>query len=80
MLALVVNLAGPMAPRLDSEMNKRVRPPQYADGLLDALLIVAEVTEPMKMSDFNEATWKMLCAINAGIAGKAAQAFDGEAA
>lgn len=59
-------------------MTKRARPPQYADGLLDALVIVAEVTGPMKMEDFNEATWKMLCAINAGIAGKAAMAFSGE--
>lgn len=56
-------------------MTLRTRPPQYADGLLDALTIVAEVSGPMAFSDFNEATWKMLCKINERLAAKAADAY-----
>lgn len=51
------------------------RPRQYADGLLDAMIVVAEVSGPMKMADFNDATWTMLCSINERLAKKAADAF-----
>lgn len=54
------------------------RPRNYADGLLDALATVAEVTGPMKLSDFNEKTWKMTCLIQERLAAKAADAFRAE--
>lgn len=47
-------------------------PDTRLDGLLEAMKIVAEVTGPMQMSDFNEATWKMLCGINMRLAEAAA--------
>lgn len=56
-------------------MTDRARPAQYADGLMDAMIVVAEVSGPMKMADFNEATWAMLCRINERLAAKAADAF-----
>lgn len=59
-------------------MTKRERPQKYADGLLDAMVVVAEVVGPMKMDDFNEATWKMLCGIQERLAAKAADAFRAE--
>lgn len=55
------------------------RPPRYADGLLDALVIVAEVSAPLNMADFNETTWKMLCEIHKRLAGAAGDAFEAEA-
>ncbi len=51
----------------------------YADGLLDAMIVVAEVSGPMKMADFNDATWQMLCGINQRLAAKVAKAFEAEA-
>lgn len=59
-------------------MTKRARAPQYADGLMDALVIVAEVSGPVKMTEFNDATWKMICGIQERLAAKAADAFRNE--
>lgn len=55
-------------------MRKR----QYADGLMDAMIVVAEVSGPVKMEEFNEATWKMLTQIQERLAVKAADAFRAE--
>ena len=55
------------------------RPPQYADGLLEALRLVAEISGPLSFTDFSDATWKMLCTINERLAAKAADAFRAEA-
>lgn len=55
-----------------------MRKKQYADGLMDAMMVVAEISGPIKMEEFNEATWKMLCQIQQRLAAKAADAFKAE--
>lgn len=52
---------------------------RYADGLLDAMIVVAEVSGPIHLSDFNDVTWEMLCRIQERLAAKAAEAFRAEA-
>jgi hypothetical protein len=44
----------------------------YVSGVIEATLAVAEITGGMKLGDFNEQTWKMVCKINARLAGMAA--------
>lgn len=52
---------------------------KYADGLMDALVIVSEASGQLKLADFSEATWKMLCEIQMRLSGEAGKAFEDEA-
>lgn len=50
----------------------------YADGLLEALTLVAEISGPLSPTDFSPATWTMLCRIQETLAVRAADAFRAE--
>jgi hypothetical protein len=43
------------------------------NALIDAMQIVAEASGEMAVTDFNDATWKMLCEINEKLARAAAE-------
>lgn len=51
---------------------------KYADGLLRALLIIAEEFGPIKTEDMNKATWKALNAANQRLSKEAAEELQRE--
>lgn len=42
------------------------------DGLLSAMIVVAEVTGPMKIGDLTDQAWKAICEINSRLSRMAA--------
>lgn len=48
----------------------------YLDGLLDAMIAIAEVTGPIKLSDMQPQTWQVLTEFNIRLTKMAADEAD----